>query len=424
MLLGVTVGLPYFALSSTGPLLQKWFHDALPGISPYRLFALSNLGSLVALISYPFFFEVQWGVATQAGYWSLAYLAFVGFCSACAVQAWQARRKVELAHKQPDVALATELKPAAETKPGWQKIGYWLGLASLASVMFLAFTNEVCQNVASVPLLWVVPLSLYLLSFIIAFDHSRWYSRSAFGWGVLLLSAVVVHYQFCVDQMDGVVNFIRGPSTDEAVSLDEFWWLQAACYFLTLFLIATMCHGELARSRPAPEHLTTFYLTMALGGAIGGLLVNLAAPYLFATFFEFPLGMMLTTLTAAGLAVAGAMQVSLKPARWVVIGAAVALSIVSINGLLIEQLPDNRRKYKTVSESRNFYGIVSVMHRAIGDPEENFTFFSGSISHGKQLADPARRRTPLTYYGEGSGCQKAIQYVQARRRIVALEWLA
>ena len=163
LLLGVTVGLPYFALSATGPLLQKWFHDVLPGSSPYRLFALSNFGSLVALLSYPFFFEVQWGVTGQAFYWSLAYLLFVGCCAVCAVSSWQSRRAAEATARENKTIAADEPQLAAaatDAPPSWWNIVSWLGLATLASVMFLAMTIEVCQNVAPVPLLWVVPLSL------------------------------------------------------------------------------------------------------------------------------------------------------------------------------------------------------------------------------------------------------------------------
>ncbi|WP_425614518.1 spermidine synthase [Anatilimnocola sp. NA78] len=410
LLLGVTVGIPYFVLSSTGPLLQKWFHDTLPHTSPYRLFALSNLGSLLALLTYPFFFEVFWGVHTQTYIWSIGYLIFIVFCGYCAVRAWQAGR-LALANNFPhlrklDRAQIAPLNP-------WS-VATWLALPALASVMFLAFTNEVCQNVASVPLLWVVPLSLYLLSFIIAFDHPRWYSRRLFGLGVLLLIVLVTHYEFCAGQIDLVLNSLLGRTGDNEISLVDLWWLQAACYFLALFGIATMCHGELARSQPAPQHLTTFYLTMSFGGALGGLLINLAAPYLFDTFFEFPIGLTLSAITAATLVYFATQTISSAGVRWALNGTAALLGLMSIGGLVRNQLPQHDSPNQTVHISRNFYGIVEVMHRAIGDKDENYTFFSGTVQHGKQLADPARRKTPLTYYGEGSGCEVALKYAQAK----------
>lgn len=415
MLLGLTVGLPYFALSATGPLLQRWFHDVLPGSSPYRLFALSNFGSLVALVSYPFFFEIYWGVGSQAQYWSIGYFVFACCCGMCAYASWRARQQrdsLQPERQAPGGQPIESIETAAP--PTWRQIAYWLGLSTLASVMFLAVTNEVCQNVASVPLLWVVPLSLYLLSFIIAFDHSRWYSRTWFGWGVLISLVAVVHYDTGLETIDAGLNYILGRSGDAEFALTELWWLQAACYFLALFLVATLCHGELARARPAPAYLTKFYLAMSLGGAIGGLFVNLAAPYLFSTFFEFYLGLTITAIAAAGLVVAAAYAVPQLAVRWSMIGVAGVLCGVSLVGILLGQLPDPDPQYRDVAEFRNFYGVVSVMHRAIGDKDENYTFFSGHIQHGKQLADPARRHVPLTYYGEGSGCETAVKFVQQR----------
>ena len=418
LLLGVTIGLPYFVLSSTGPLLQKWFHDVLPGSSPYRLFALSNFGSLVALLSYPFFFEIRWGVSWQAFYWSLAYLVFAGSCTACAINSWRARAASVGNDRKKTAPMQATSDPIAPLdvapQPSWGQIAYWLSLATLASVMFLAVTNEVCQNVAPVPLLWVVPLSLYLCSFIVAFDHSRWYSRWSFGFGVLALVALVVYYESASEQFDEALNWILGRTGDAEIALSTHWWLEAACYFLALFLIATLCHGELAASRPPPEHLTTFYLTMSLGGAAGGLLVNLGAPYLFDTFFEFPLGMLITVATAAGLLVSAAVRWRPVP-RGIAIGSVVLLGSLSFVGILWEQFKAESPQYRTEQESRNFYGVVSVMHRAIGDPEEDYTFFSGHIQHGKQLADPALRATPLTYYGAGSGCERAIRFVQQHK---------
>lgn len=416
LLLGITVGLPYFALSATGPLLQRWFYDVSPGSSPYRLFALSNFGSLVALVSYPFFFEIYWGVVAQAWYWSLAYLVFAVCCAMCALASWRARQQHDARDQARSAKAPAAMEPLQGTgiPPTWRQIAYWLGLSSLASVMFLAVTNEVCQNVASVPLLWVVPLSLYLLSFIIAFDHARWYSRAGFAWGALLMLIVVVHYDSLVETLDAGLNYALGRTSDNELSLASLWWLQAACYFCALFLVATLCHGELARARPAPAHLTTFYLTMSFGGAIGGLFVNLAAPYLFATFLEFYLGLTITALTAVAFIATIAWATRQNTVRWPMLGTAVVLAGVSLVGIGLGQLPDRNPKYLTVFESRNFYGVVSVMHRAIGDEEENYTFYSGHISHGKQLADPARRHIPLTYYGEGSGCELAVKYVQQR----------
>lgn len=410
LLLAVTVGLPYFVLSSTGPLLQRWFHDATKGASPYRLFALSNLGSLLALLSYPFFFEIHLGVIAQALGWSLGYLIFVACCGYCAVLAWRTSEARELVSSLRTTAgsNAKDIQPPSI----WDR-ATWLLLPALASMLFLAFTNEVCQNVASVPLLWVVPLSLYLLSFIIAFDHPRWYSRLGFASAVLLLLVLVTQYDFCLSLCDTALNGLTGRTGDAAFYFGSLWWLQAACYFLALFAVATLCHGELARARPAPQHLTSFYLSMSFGGALGGLFVNLAAPHLFQTFFEFPIGLFLAAAVATGLAIVATRHFANRKLQLAIRGGAVILGLISICGLVSDQFP-NYNSHRTVYVARNFYGTVDVMHRSIGKPTENYTFYSGTIQHGKQLADPAKRHLPIAYYGDGSGCAAAIEYAQSR----------
>ncbi|WP_145084125.1 fused MFS/spermidine synthase [Anatilimnocola aggregata] len=414
LLLTVTVGIPYFSLSATGPLLQRWLHDSLPGVSPYRLFALSNLGSLLALLSYPFFFEVQWGVVAQASIWSVGYVLFVVICACCAIRTWQlSKPATRVANEQAasvdkSIPIPEKITPAVASL---RDKAIWLGLPTLASVMFLATTNEVCQNVASVPLMWVIPLSLYLVTFIIAFDHPRWYPRQIVAWSTLVLLAFVIYYDTTLETVDQVANSLLGSTADDSIELGGLWWLQASIYFLTMFAIALMCHGELARARPAPQYLTSYYLMMSFGGALGGLLVNLAAPFLFNTFFEFPLALMTAALVAIVLIWAGS---STSKLRWPAVGGAVALGATSIVGLLLDSAPSTSTHNKTVHVSRSFYGIVEVMHRAIGDVDENYTFYSGTIQHGKQLAEPTRRAIPLTYYGAGSGCEVAIKFAQAR----------
>jgi hypothetical protein len=184
LVLATSVGVPYFALSSTGPLLQKWFSDAFAGASPYRLFALSNVGSLLALLTYPFFFEVYWDSSQQALMWSLAFMVFALSCGFCAWWTFRARQVQPAVLKEPSPAAAASSK---EAPPSWWQWTAWIALPALASVMFLAVTNEVCQNVAPVPLLWIIPLSLYLVSFIVAFDHPRWYVRPVCAAAAILL---------------------------------------------------------------------------------------------------------------------------------------------------------------------------------------------------------------------------------------------
>ncbi len=428
--LAATVGLPYFVLSSTGPLLQKWFSDAFPGASPYRLFALSNFGSLLALLSYPFFFEVHWGSVTQARAWSVAFVVFALGCAVCAMGTRRMVERLAKSHSEGNKAdnrvtasastsgaasnaASTNSAPSFFTKLGW------VGLPALASVMFLAVTNEVCQNVATVPLLWIIPLSLYLLSFIVAFDHPRWFMVGTTA-TLLCVSVIAVTSWHHLDWIaDSLIQSMQWQFVKP-------WMFETAAYFLALFLVCLLCHGQLARLKPEPKYLTSYFMTMSLGGALGGLFVNFVAKNIFVTFFELPLAFL------AALAIAGyllftrmldrfrAAESSSSSVGRSQIAAAVLPLIffaAGIHFIFIEDLlyvPGASRK--TVHRSRNFYGVLSVRQDYIGDADESFRFYSGSILHGMQLADPKRVAEPLTYYGPKSGVGMAIQDIQARKQ--------
>lgn len=403
--LGMSVGLPYFTLSSTGPLLQKWFSDALGGVSPYRLFALSNVGSLLALLSYPFFFEVYWDVRQQAVMWSIGFVLFAACCAFCAWWTYHARQATGLVRE------AATLVAEASAAPAWWLRTSWLGLPALASVMFLAVTNEVCQNVAAVPLLWIIPLSLYLLSFIVAFDHPRWYVRPVCAGGALLLAAYLANFDDFSERLGGLLTQLAGREETSPIVLGS-WIEQSGLYFLALFLICMVCHCELAALRPAPQFLTSYYLSMSLGGAIGGLLVNLVAPRVFDTFFELPLGM-LASLVVCGGALAAWLRRWGSRAGWTSVpltGGAMAAVLWWQIGLPTP--PDPQASRSTLYRGRNFFGLVAVEHRSRNDPEwENYTFLSGHIVHGRQFVrEDKRRDTHIAYWGEKSGCRRAIEF--------------
>lgn len=192
VLLAATVGFPYLLLSTTGPLLQKWFSRTHPGSSPYRLYALSNVGSLLALVSYPLVFEPYLRLGVQANSWSWGYGVFALMCGWCAWRAFpdsesEASPQAALLKTQDTAGQSTENIDETIKSPGGFRIIMWLGLAMVPSVMLLATTNQMCQEVAVVPFLWVLPLSLYLISFIICFDSDLWYVRSV--WGLALIAA-------------------------------------------------------------------------------------------------------------------------------------------------------------------------------------------------------------------------------------------
>jgi hypothetical protein len=250
LLLTATIGLPYFVLSATGPLMQQWFSVTRPGVSPYRLYALSNIGSLLALLSYPVFFEVKFSRHEQATLWSVGLGVFVLLAAWCARQVWRA--------VPANAAIATDSRAAAtspvdEPAPHWRDRLLWIALPAVASVLLLATTNKLCQEVAVIPFLWVLPLALYLLTFVICFDHARWYHRGTFA---ALLVIGVASVWLLID-----------------AGSDAPMKLQIAGYSATLFVACMICHGELYQLKPPPRLLTSYFLFISAGGALGGLLV-------------------------------------------------------------------------------------------------------------------------------------------------------
>ncbi|GEP42796.1 fused MFS/spermidine synthase [Brevifollis gellanilyticus] len=288
LLLG-TVGLPYFVLSSTSPLTQVWFTRAMPGKSPWRLYALSNLGSLAALLTYPFLIEPSWDVTQQTWVWSGGFVLFAG------LSLWLAKKSVSLAPvtSAPEAVVASGpeglLVPPAEPEvieqpatPRWWQRLLWVLLPAAASALLLATSNHVSQDVAVVPFMWVIPLSLYLLTFIICFEHERWYG--SWFWALLALGILFV------TAVGKKLDVTAEPMPNYLFSLG---WAFAA-----VFAACMVCHGELARLKPRTSHLTEFYLLMSLGGALGGLLVSLVAPQVFVTYLEWPLGLIVCFVVA------------------------------------------------------------------------------------------------------------------------------
>src|SRR3984957_10567786 len=252
LLLSATVGLPYMLLSSTSPLLQAWYVRTRPGKLPYRLFALSNLGSMLALGSYPVLVEPRLRLGTQAMGWSIAYGVFAAMCG---VVGAGARR-----HENP-AEPAFENAPA----PGVATMLLWIALAACASAMLLAVTSHLTENVAPIPLLWIAPLSLYLASFILCFESDRIYNRFIFLPLLVVSLGLIAHGDYLYENNEDVKRLVEE--------------LCAA-----FFVCCMVCHGELARRRPNPRYLTQFYLMVSVGGAIGGLFVALAAPRLFNSY--------------------------------------------------------------------------------------------------------------------------------------------
>ena len=264
--MAVSVGAPYLLLSATAPLIQRWFAYLLPGRSPYRLYALSNLASLLALLSYPFLVEPYVRLRSQTAYWSLAYVVFAALCAACAWTVYRSLRDVGPGAASADACRAAD-GTVLHDRPGAGSAFLWLLLSACASGLLLATTNQMSMDIAVVPFLWILPLSVYLLTFILTFDHERWYVRPLF---MALLPLALIN---AVRLLYGGVD----------LSLVD----QMVGYSLTLFVCCMCCHGELSRARPAAHHLTFFFLMVSIGGAVGGLLVAILAPALFRGPYEY-----------------------------------------------------------------------------------------------------------------------------------------
>lgn len=333
LLLAASVGLPYFILSSTSPLVQVWYTRASHHSNPWRLYALSNVGSLAALLSYPLFFEAHWDVLEQTTLWSGAFIVFVLLSVA---GLWLGHQ-----HAPPAISSsADESKPAWH--PSWGRRLLWLLLPALASCMLLSATNHVCQDVAVIPFLWVAPLALYLLTFIICFEHERWYARIPALWALLTLATSFVACteeplqklaawtnleRLLRDHVQPLLNLLPGVHCNLA-SIDltpNYLWQLGWC-FSALFFACMLCHGELTRLKPPAQRLTEFYLFMSAGGALGGLFVSLGAPNLFTTFAEWPASLIAVSVVAFFILVRSAWRKKSTASEWLLLSVLIALT--------------------------------------------------------------------------------------------------
>ena len=396
LLLAATIGLPYFLLSTTGPLVQAWFARSFPAGTVYRLFALSNFASLLALISYPPIIEPLVTLKNQSVWWSGVYVVFVALCI---TTAWKAA-----GHASQPQAAATAA-PGVDKPPRTMEYLTWLVLAALGSLMLLAVTNHITQNVASVPFLWIVPLVLYLLSFILVFDvsstrgRSGWYSRKVM---LIPLLALLVGMGY------GLI---------ERVSITDVW-ISVALYCGGMFVACMFCHGELAAMRPAPKYLTRFYLMMSLGGALGGLFVGLVAPNIFDGYFELPLGMIALAAMMALLSSEPIRKGSREKAEFVI-----PVTAVVVTAVMTWFTFDYMRllKLEALVVTRNFYGTLAVKEDTDPNaPDATRRLVHGMINHGSQLIAPDKRMQPASYFGPGSGIARALDFYSDKPRRIGI----
>jgi SAM-dependent methyltransferase len=383
-MLVATIGLPYFLLSTTSPLVQAWFSRAKPGASPYRLFALSNLASMLALVGYPFMLEPWAPTRDQAIGWSAGYALFVVLCAAAG---WASLR-----HARAPRIVATAAAAGATPGPGLDhdeapptvsRQFLWCTLAATGSILLLAVSNHITQNVAAVPLLWVAPLALYLLTFILCFDSTGWYRREP----ILAMVAAAV----------GVMAWtLADPKLTHELGI------QVGVFLGGLFLACMFCHGELVRLKPAPRWLTRFYLMISVGGAVGAVLVGILAPLVLPAYFELGGGLVLTALLLLW-------QVRRDPPVYGVLGLVAALTAAACAVWGAFEFYDD-----TIVASRNFYGVLRVKESG-KDVNLHRSLVHGTILHGTQYSHPSLRREPTTYYTRSSGIGRMIESLHPRQ---------
>jgi len=384
------IGLPFVVLSATNPLLQSWFSRtfaaaAISGTTreemievitpPYRLFALSNFGSLLALVVYPWLVEPRFSLSAQSLGW---FMGFLVFACACLSIVWMLASASHAAGAVSAVRREDKESTARvhHTREQWL---LWLLLPACGSVLLCAFTNHLSQNVAAIPLLWIVPLIAYLLSFVWAFNGERFYPRK------LMLPLVAVFLAAL-----GAKLYLGDRLTTPL-------WFTILFYSLSLFVLCLGCHAELYRLRPSPRSATSFYLLIAAGGALGSVFVGIAAPVIFRANYELFWGLILTT----GLFLAVTWNAGLM-ARLFWAAATAAMMILA-------QLQVRHNSQGAMDQLRNFYGTLRVTEDLESETTAyTRTLYHGTITHGTQVFTDELRMTPTTYYGHDSGVGLAL----------------
>jgi SAM-dependent methyltransferase len=357
VMLTVTLGLPFVVLSATSPLVQYWLaRTGEP--APYRLFALSNFASLAALLGYPILIEPTLDIAAQRFWWSVVFSGFVVVCGA-----------VALLSRRDSVAAVAEAKP--EPLPIFRRF-YWFSLAAVGSMLLLSVTNHITQNVAAVPLLWVLPLAIYLLSFVLGFGAGRFYNRSIWLRLLAIALGLLAYSVYNIEEIDAIKTSLP-------------------IFLGGLFVCLMFCQSELYLNRPEPSGLTDFYLIIAAGGAAGAIFVGIVAPNLFEGVYELPF----TLCATAVLALVSTWAYG-WPLRVLWVGVAACMVVVFATNV-------NAYHENSLLLVRNFYGSLRVVQSPHAGPEQTRTLYHGTIQHGAQFLWADKQRRPLTYYGRDSG---------------------
>ena len=423
LLLLTTVGLPFFVISSTAPVLQKWFSTTvhLSAKDPYFLYSTSNLGSMVGLLAYPLLVEPFLTLKTQSALWSGCYVLMAVLISGCVISVWRSSGK-RAQHPDSNVDTKVQVEPSiienSEALKNSQRIR-WVLLAFAPSSLLMGVTQYITLDIAQIPLLWIVPLAIYLLTFILVFAKRPLLNHRWMVWGqpFLLVPLIMLFYW----------------------NLTPHMWFSIPFHLITFFIIAMVCHGELANTRPSTAHLTEFYLWLSVGGVLGGLFNALIAPHIFKTLAEYPLVIVLACL----LRPSEHFDKHKSYERWLDLGLPLTLFLIvslpklglgylrqlggssgvlliviifisCIMGILLYSFRQRPIRFglgmgavvlvsflwtggqeRVLYSGRNFFGILKVLRDSAGD----YHFLQhGTTLHGAQSLDPTRRREPLVYF--------------------------
>jgi hypothetical protein len=435
-MLFVTVGLPFFLLSSSTPILQRWFAQSghQSAKDPYFLYAASNAGSLVGLMGYPFLLEPWLRLGAQSYLWSYCYAFFVVLTIACGILVWRANPSMPVSDLRPE-----QDADKAERSVAWRERLHWIALAFVPSSLMMGVTTALTTDVPAIPLFWVLPLALYLLSFVLVFA-----------------SRPTISHEWLVRRLPFLVLITLWPTVSKT---NLPYWAAFPLYLTVLFAVAMVCHGELARSRPPVGRLTEFYLLISVGGVLGGIFNSLIAPVVFSTVVEFPIALILAALLlrlskpqepvtkasnatarrndllaplALGLSMAAVItiksHIAIRQSRPLEVGFYILLFGCS----MVWCLSFGKRPLRFAAglvalavagslyhgaygefllKERSFFGVLRVAN----DPGGKLRyFFHGAIAHGIQSLDPSRSREPLGYYTKSGPAGSILRATQAK----------
>ena len=372
--LGLTIGLPFLLLAGTSPLVQNWY--GLGSSQPYRLYALSNLGSLLALLVFPFAIEPSWGNTDQFYGWFAGLGLYLGMCLFILKQYFsfsekQTTAKVFQANSRDRI--------------------YWTALSACGAALLVSSSSILTREVGPVPFLWILPLAVYLITFILCFDKPEWYKRSVF-FPLFAVSVTALMFLF-----DSKLSFS----------------FEMAMHSLVLFSTCMICHGEVVKLRPDSNQLTEFYLFLSLGGVIGAIFVNVIAPSLFSDYYEYRISILISLLLASHVAIA-------SMARFAKTLRALSLAFATILIGLFLNTEAGEDHVIELAAYRGFYGLLEVFEVEPNAPGTHRKIYSDDIEHGSQLTGDQYRRVPTTYFSNHSGVGKALLNYQKPNRKVGV----